>query len=221
LTENNPSNPVPSATTSGRGRILRRALLIVGLGLLALMAVAALRFFAFHNFGTVVEGQVYRSNQPTGDDIRRWHTQYGLKSVLNLRGDEKRNSKVQQEMAAAKEVGVQYLSVQLSSTSEMTHEDMSRTVEALETAPRPLLIHCRLGADRTGVVSMMAAMAIGGKSYREARRQVTPLYFHFDYTPKHVGSLLGEYETWCRQAGRDTGGWTEFRQWALNVYDKH
>ena len=121
-------------------------------------------------------------------------------------------------MAAAKEVGVQYTSVQLASSSEMTREDLTRTIEALETAPRPLLIHCRLGADRTGVVSMMAAMAIGGESYREARRQVTPLYFHFDYAPKHVASVLGEYETWCRQTGRDTDGWTQFRQWAMTVY---
>jgi protein tyrosine/serine phosphatase len=220
LTKNNLSNQEPPKPDRWRLRFFRRTMLIIGLGLLVVCGVAALRFFVFHNFGTVVEGQVYRSNQPTGDDIRRWQTQYGLKSVLNLRGDEKRNARVQSEMAAAKEVGVQYLSVQLGSTSEMTHEDMSRTIEALETAPRPLLIHCRLGADRTGVVSMMAAMAFGGASYQQARRQVTPFYFHFDYAPKHVGSLLGEYETWCRQTGRDTDGWTQFRQWALNVYAK-
>jgi protein tyrosine phosphatase (PTP) superfamily phosphohydrolase (DUF442 family) len=218
LFEINLPNSLPPKQGRWRLRFFRRTLIVIGLVLLALVGVAALRFFVFHNFGTVVEEQVYRSNQPTGDEIRRWQMQYGLKSVLNLRGDEKRNARVQSEMAAAKEVGVQYLSVQLSSTSEMTGEDLRRTIEALETAPRPLLIHCRLGADRTGVVSMMAAMAIGGESYREARRQVTPLYFHFDYSPKHVASLLGEYEAWCRQQGRDTDGWTQFRQWALTVY---
>ena len=219
LTENNPPNAAPPKR-SPRRRALRRAALILGLCLLALAAVAALRFFAFHNFGTVVEGQVYRCNQPTGDDIRRWHTQYGLRSVLNLRGDEKRNWRVQSEQAAAKELGIQYLSVQLASTSEMTSDDLRRTIEALETAPRPLLIHCRLGADRTGVVSMMAAMAFDGQTYRQASRQVTPLYFHFDYDPTHVGGLLDAYEAYCRQMGLDTDGWAQFRQWAMDVY-KH
>jgi uncharacterized protein (TIGR01244 family) len=217
LTEPNSPNAAPPKP-SPWWRILRRTLLILGLGLLALAAVAALRFWTFHNFGTVVEGQVYRSSQPDGDDIRRWHTQYGLRSVLNLRGDEKRNSKVQQEQAAAKELGLQYLSVQLSSTSPMTSEDLRRTIEALEAAQRPLLIHCRLGADRTGVVSMMAAMAFDGRTFQQARRQVTPLYFHFDYKPQHVGGLLDAYEAYCRRLGVDTDGWTQFRQWALTVY---
>ena len=38
------------------------------------------------NFREVLPGQVYRSAQPTPEQLRRWTSQYGLKSVLNLRG---------------------------------------------------------------------------------------------------------------------------------------
>jgi hypothetical protein len=80
------------------------------------------------------------------------------------------------------------------------------------------LIHCREGADRTGVASVMARMAVGGKTYDRSREQLDIRFLHMDDDAGHIGGVLEEYEQYCRQSGTGTGGWREFRDWVFSVY---
>jgi hypothetical protein len=81
-----------------------------------------------------------------------------------------------------------------------------------------MLIHCRMGADRTGVASVLAAMAIGGQTYDQARSQLSIRYFHVDDDPDHIEGLLLSYEEHCKAKGVGTGGWSQFKAWALGAY---
>lgn len=38
------------------------------------------------NFHPVVDGKAYRSAQPRGDDLDRYQAAYGIKTIINLRG---------------------------------------------------------------------------------------------------------------------------------------
>ena len=173
--------------------------------------------YATTNFHVVVEGQVYRSAQPSPVELKRWTVQHGLKTVINLRGASSLPF-YEAERSAAAAAGLQLVSIRFSAQRLPSALSLRRLIEALERSERPVLVHCQAGADRTGVASVLAAMVVGGESYETARGQLSAWYGHIDPDPEHIGGLLQLYERHCRERGTDTGGWAEFRQWALQEY---
>jgi len=169
------------------------------------------------NFHVVVAGQVYRSSQPSPQRLMEWTRRLGLKTVVNLRG---RSRKVfyAAERRAAQAAGLEMIDVRFSAVRLPTRPALLQLIEVLQTARRPILLHCQAGADRAGVASVLAAMAIGGASYDEARKQLSWRFLHFDSSDRHIGGLLGQYEQYCRRRGIGTGGWEQFKRWARDVY---
>jgi protein tyrosine/serine phosphatase len=169
------------------------------------------------NFDTVVPEKVYRSAQPSPAQITRWVEAYGLKTIVNLRRDAAKTG-LADETAAAVAAGATLINVRLPDRELPDRADLLQLAEVLETAPRPILLHCKMGADRAGIASVMAAMAIGDKPYAVARGQLDLFHFHIDSDPAHIGGVLMQYEDWCRKHQRDTGGWKEFRAWLATDY---
>lgn len=170
-----------------------------------------------NNFHVVVEGQVYRSAQPSPELLRKWADEYGLKTVINLRGTSKRDFYAP-ERKTAEELGLTMVDIKLSAVSLPTQPNVRKLITTLETAERPILIHCKDGADRSGVAGVIAAMAIGGRSYDDAREQLSWKYLHVHSSPDNIAGLLIRYEAWCKDKGVGTGGWEQFRGWATNTY---
>jgi protein tyrosine phosphatase (PTP) superfamily phosphohydrolase (DUF442 family) len=190
------------------------------------LAVAAGAMFVLHaayalalgdNFHAVVPGALYRSAQPSPGELRRWTSRYGIKTVINLRGRSSRGF-YGAERTVADELGLTMVDVRLSAVHQPPVPQLRRLIHALETVPRPILLHCRRGADRTGVAGVLAAMAVGGQDYATARRQLSWRFGHLDGGAETIAGLLTRYERWCEQNGRDTAGWQQFRQWALSEY---
>jgi hypothetical protein len=122
------------------------------------------------------------------------------------------------EEALAHELGLAYQRVPLSSVLQPPAPRLREVIQCLETMPRPLLLHCRSGADRAGVASVLAAMAVGGQDYDTARRQLSWRTLHVNPGTNRVVAVLQKYEAWCRDAGRPRAGWEQFRTWALSEY---
>ena len=101
-----------------------------------------------NNFDVVLPGKVYRSAQPKGSDFARWTKAHGLKTVINLRG-ESTSADVANETAAAKQEGLELIHVRFSAMEIPSALQLRRLITALETAPKPILIHCHAGADRS------------------------------------------------------------------------
>jgi protein tyrosine/serine phosphatase len=199
-----------------KGRRLRW-LMIVPAALL--LAVAGYYFYVRHvlvNFHMVVRGQVYRSAQPSPEQLESWIHQYGLKTIVNLRGES--YSLLPEEEAAVRRGGARLVTISMTSTRLPESPMLMRLAEEIESCEKPMLIHCQQGADRTGLASVMARMAIGGKTYERSREQMGIKFLHVDLSDEHVGAVLGEYEKYCSEQNIGTGGWTEFRYWIFNVY---
>lgn len=67
----------------------------VGAGLGVVIAgIAAFVIFttASGNFHAVIPGEVYRSAQPLGAALARYRNEYGIRTVLNLRGSNEREA---------------------------------------------------------------------------------------------------------------------------------
>ncbi|NTJ42886.1 dual specificity protein phosphatase family protein [Agrobacterium larrymoorei] len=129
------------------------------------------------NFHEVLPGELYRSGQPSGEDIARYAQEKGIKTIVNLR-NEKREAWYDEENEAATESGVQLIDFPLSSAKEVSLEEAQRLVQLMKDAPKPILIHCEHGANRTGLASALYMGAVAKKSEAAAEFQLSPYYGH-------------------------------------------
>jgi protein tyrosine/serine phosphatase len=191
-----------------------RALLVALAVVLVAGSAYAHRRWVRGNFHEVVPGSVYRSAQPSPRRLAGWITEHGLAAVLNLNDD----GGFADEAAVADEAGIRYLHVPLSDLGLPHRNTFLALLDSLETLPRPLLVHCRAGADRTGMACVLAAMAVGGRSFDEARGQLGYRYLHLESERDAVEGVVLRYEDHCARTGRDPGGWAAFRAWARDHY---
>ena len=133
------------------------------------------------NFHTVKEGALYRSAQPAKDELYKLVHDHGIKSILNLRGAHPGDSWYDDEIAASAQLGVAHFDYSLSSKRNVTGKQMADLLQIIDNAPKPLLVHCRSGADRAGLVSALYRFAEEGASASEAAAQLSVVYGHFPY----------------------------------------
>ncbi|WP_312139343.1 dual specificity protein phosphatase family protein [Brevundimonas sp.] len=130
------------------------------------------------NFHPVVEGRAYRSAQPKGDDLDRYYQTYGIKTVINLRGQRDGAKWYDDEIAALKRLGITHVNFRMSANRELSREDAEALVRVLDSAEKPILIHCKAGSDRSGLASALYIAAVERGSEQDAERQISIKYGH-------------------------------------------
>jgi len=166
---------------------LKAFAITAGLGISSVTTLAglyALYLIATHNGHVVSTGKVYRSNQMQQATLARLVHEYGIKTIVNLRGADLRATWYRNETNESQRLGVKHLDFALSATRETTDEQVDEILTALNCAPKPVLIHCRSGADRAGLISALYLYSLEGKSPEVAGRQLSILC-------GHVPSFLG------------------------------
>ncbi len=133
------------------------------------------------NFHSVADGVLYRSAQLSKSELKAVVRQYGIRSVLNLRGAHPGERWYDDELAAAGESGVAHYDYALSAKRFVTGRQVAEILDIVRRAPKPLLVHCKSGADRAGLVSALYRYAEGGASVDDADRQLSLVYGHFPY----------------------------------------
>lgn len=130
------------------------------------------------NFYEVIPGELYRSNQPTANQIANYVKRYGIKSIINLRGADDGAAWYRDEVHTAATLGVKHVDFKMSSSQEMTLDQSLALVSLLRDAPKPLLIHCRSGADRTGLASVIYLQQIAKVDEETAEKQLSVRFGH-------------------------------------------
>ena len=141
------------------------------------------------NFQIVSPGKVYRSGQM---DETQWtdHIQkYAIKSLLNLRGEHRASRWYQREIRLAAKLGVAHYDVQISASREVDNETLDTILAIMRQSPKPLLIHCMSGADRSGIIAAVYLFAIEGQRAEAASHQLSLLYGHFPYLFSRTGAM--------------------------------
>jgi protein tyrosine/serine phosphatase len=141
------------------------------------------------NVHAVVPGQVYRSMQLNKAKFEQVFNDYHIKSVLNLRGDNEGSDWYSNELAAENEHGVKHYDYPISARKTVSPQQINEIVDILRTAPKPILIHCRSGADRTGLISAVYLYAIQHEPATEAAQQLSLRYGHFPYLTSTTGAM--------------------------------
>jgi protein tyrosine/serine phosphatase len=114
---------------------------------LALPALAGSLPEGIKNFYQV-DQNVYRGAQPTGGGFK-YLAKIGVKTVIDLRAADER-SESEESMVTAE--GMKYVSVPMTGLTAPTEAQISRILGILEADTGPVFVHCKRGADRTGVV---------------------------------------------------------------------
>jgi len=213
--------PDPVPTRSRFRRQLAWTLRIIGVLLVGVVAERLVRIFAFGNHHTVVAGRVYRCGQPSGDVLRDTIRDKGIRTVINLRGtaphlDEPRSAWYRDEVLATHELNISQEDITLSARLLPPPAELRRLIEVFDHTEYPILIHCKQGADRTGLASAIYLLLHTDATIGEARRQLLPWYGHISAGPTAaMGAFFDRYEAWL---GEDRHTPERFRHWALTVY---
>lgn len=161
--------------------------------------------YRIKNFHEIDKGKYYRSAQLTGPEFSYAIEELGIKTIINLRGENKHRSWYQDEVATAQRYNVALINIGMSATRLPHKKDIQKLLEAFKTAERPLLIHCQGGADRTGEASAIYQMLYMKKSKSDALKMLTLKYFHIE--KKMPAKRYFIKDLW------------QGASWALNDYD--
>lgn len=156
-----------------RGGLALAAVLVLCIGHAVLLQLTG-------NLHTVVAGELYRSAQPSGADIASQHQRFGIRTILNLRGASPGAPWYEGERAAAQQLGIGHLDFAMSESLVLSRAEAEQLVTLMREAPKPLLIHCRAGSDRTGLAASLYMAAIAGADEEEAEAQLS---FRFGHVP--------------------------------------
>jgi protein tyrosine/serine phosphatase len=112
------------------------------------------------NFHVVQDGVIYRSGQLSGAQFADHFKQSGIKSILNLRGNNSGRRWYDEEMTASAAADVKHVDYPISASRKLTDQQLKEITSRLAVLPKPILINCEAGADRSGLVSALYQLLI-------------------------------------------------------------
>jgi protein tyrosine/serine phosphatase len=180
-------------------RRIRRAA-IVAVSSLGLILAASGGLYAYWqaggNFHEVEAGRYYRSAQLDASDLDQAIKKYGIRSVLNLRGENRGNPWYDSEVATTRKDGVPHLDYRISARRPVTVVQMREIVAILREAPKPILVHCQQGADRTGLVSALYLLSRGADAAVAEQELSLLRYGHFPYLGSKTRAMDESLQTY-------------------------
>ena len=157
------------------------------------------------------------AGQPEAGEWRELLLRFGIRSVINLRGPRASERWYAEEAAACRDLGIARDDVRVKLDDAVPQHELRRLVALLEQRPRPLLLHCKDGYDRSGWGAAVA-LALAGEPLDRALEPLSPASGHLcrrDRCPLH--RFFAEYVAWLDGAGATHSAAT-FRSWALTFY---
>lgn len=180
-------------TVTSRQKWLRNAAAAIGMTALGLGAYLGVLQLS-GNFHTVIAGELYRSAQPTAAQIEDYVQDYGIRTIINLRGASKDASWYADEISTAQRLGINHIDFRMVASKGLTAEQADQLVALLRDAPKPILIHCQGGADRTGLASVIYSQQIAGIPVDKAERQLSLFFGHIGLP--HISRAYAMDRTW-------------------------
>jgi hypothetical protein len=166
-----------------------------------------------YNFHWVVPGEAARAMQAWAGGVKRFLRRRGIKSIINLRGRNDDLSWWKKETAAARSIGIAHLDAMLDSRKLPTKAMLVTLVESFDIAPKPFLLKCSGGQDRTSFAAALYLIHRDGWGAMErARAQFARFpYLHFPKAQQRWLKLFPDF------ARTDSGG-APLADWIANSY---
>ncbi len=187
-------------------------------GLILAVAAEAARVLFISNVHEVAPGRVYRSAQLSAKQLNGLIQQRGIRTIINLRGYCTQFDWYLDECRLAHDLDVSQEDVTLSANRLPPPTELRRLIEVFDRTEYPIVLHCRQGADRTGLASAIWMLLYSDADYATARAQCGARYAHVPVlTTVSMDRFFDLYEGWL-QANSLVHKPANFRQWVLNDY---
>ncbi|MFN8947742.1 MAG: protein tyrosine phosphatase [Alphaproteobacteria bacterium] len=127
-----------------------------------------------------ISDEMVRSNQPWPFQIRAWGRR-GIKTFINLRGPGKQGQAeafLQLERDACARAGIRHVDFTLNSRATPSAETLREAQALFNSIDYPALMHCKSGADRAGIASVLYLHFRKGEPIDRAMRMLGLRYGH-------------------------------------------
>lgn len=146
------------------------------------------------NFFVVDDGNFYRSRQLSADRLEHYINLFKIRTVVNLRKSAARTNEGQSEEALCKRLGVDFNNVPMNAKRMPSKETLHAILDIFDHAPRPIYIHCKSGADRTGLIAALWVIDKMRRSKPEAAQQLATAYGHSPWRLPAMDFFLSIWE---------------------------
>lgn len=164
------------------------------------------------NLAEVVPGKVWRCNHPTPARLRALTARLGLRTLVNLRGHRQCGSDALSRRASGR-LGLDHIDMAFESRGAPHRDRILRFAGLYRSMRFPMLMHCKSGADRTGLASGLVILFEGGTS-KQALRQLHWRFGHFNR------SRTGILDAFFLRYAAEAEGRVPFLDWVRDDYDE-
>ena len=197
---------------------LRRIIQVAVLVLLGLFLAEAVRVVVGNNRHWVIENRVMRSAQFSESRLKETIEQFGIKTVINLRGCSYPSDWYVGEIRATSQTNTSQEDITLSAYRHPSPQELNRLIEVLDQSEYPILFHCRRGSDRTGLTAGIVRLLQPNSDVTQAREDCSLRYGHFRFMhTARMDEFFDQYEEWLsRHQEKHTPD--RFRSWVRQDY---
>jgi len=121
-----------------------------------------------YNFHWVCDGEAARSSQAYFGGLTSLMRRHGIRAIVNLRGENSDLSWWRYERRVCEQLGARHFDTMLDSRKLPTRPMLVCLMAAFADAPRPFLLKCSGGQDRTGLAAALYLIHRNGWSARGA-----------------------------------------------------
>jgi protein tyrosine/serine phosphatase len=123
-----------------------------------------------------ISDELVRANQPWPHQIAEWKDR-GIRTIVNLRGGFDASFHAL-EKDACERLGLNLVDFTITSREVPSRDRVLGAKRLFETLQYPALMHCKSGADRAGIMSVLYMHFRTGKTIREALELLDLRYLH-------------------------------------------
>lgn len=165
---------------------------------LAIFLSWATYIFIYGNFHQV-DKDFYRSAQLFSFNMPYYVKKNEIKSILNLRGPSK-DDWYKDELEIAAQNNITHFNYRIGDRKMLTKEQMDDIVAIIEKAPKPILVHCKAGADRAALATALYLHAL--KKDPNAGDAISIKYGHFPWLGSKTKAMDQSFEYYKQQYSR-------------------
>ncbi|MEM0987178.1 MAG: protein tyrosine phosphatase [Pseudomonadota bacterium] len=169
-----------------------------------------LRFQNLHQ----ISDEMWRSNQPSPKQIAEHVRLRGIRTIVNLRGVSTKGYYLLEKEACAAE-GVELVDFQVFSRDTPTPETIFAARDLFGSITYPALMHCKSGADRAGLMSVLYKLLRQDDDFDTAIKQLSLRYLHVEAGKTGMlDAVFKAYDRFRQEAPKP------FLDWVSEDYDR-